>query len=323
MPDEEIVENAGGADTNNAQGDTSNSEQPPDKGERKQPQFVGSQTGQPITSTPGEGEPKSSEGEGDQDGEEKPVMGHGGKEMSAEAISDRVDRERKKLLRKYFGTDDETEAEKQLASMKEPGKKLSPDELKEFERLRRLEESRARARMTQEQRYQNEMKGKDDRIAELETEIKTMRTDAAVNEQDTKIVEAASKHIESKYLKYARRDLADELNEMKVKRPEQFKKFGDAQLNRWFEKYSKENPQFAKVAEDLGDPEKKPAVASTGTPPTRRVVKTPSPPASPPAAEKDGPGVFNGKTVTPGKQNSMSKAELRAHMKAQGRTLPY
>lgn len=294
--------------------------------ERVQPKFVGSATGQPIDGSSSDEPTEDTDGGAKTDEEGKQVVGHGGKPMSSEAISDRVARERKKFLREYFGTEDEEEAAKRAAKLKQPGKHMSPDDLKEFERLKRIEQARQRTRQTQEQRTKTDIETRDARIKELETEIHTMRTDAAVSEQDQKIADAASEYVDPKFMRYAKRDLAEHLIDLKNDKPEQFKKFGEASLKRWFEKYAKENPQFAKQAEaSTGDPSPPAATTpapSSSTVPKRVVVKSPAPKAPPKPAPKDTASTVGGKTIAPG-PNSMSKTELRAHLKSQGRRLPW
>jgi hypothetical protein len=123
-------------------------------------------------------------------------------------------------------------------------------------------------------------------------------------------------------MRYAKRDLAEYVNDLKETKPEQFAKFGPKQLERWFEKYSQEKPAFAAKKEEVPATH---APASNGaTKPVRKPVTTTTRQARPPApAEKDGNGVFKGKTVKAGQPNSMNKSELREYYRSIGRKTPY
>lgn len=319
------------------------------EGQQQQPPpktaFVGSATGQSLAASgdpgaaspdeenleSGEGDDTTTEG-GEGEGKDGKVVGHGGKPMSQEAIAERTQRAIRANQRKLFGTTDEEEIKKIIERGKAKGNVMSDDQQKEYERLKRLEESRQRARMTAEQRRAKELEERDAQIAELKEQLKERDTQEAVRKQDAVITEAASPYIDDKYMKHARRDLGAHLLELQKEKPEQFAKFGPTQLKRWFEKYAQDYPAFAKQQEETttttttegGDGDGKPATTSTPSRPVRRPVTTTGKQARPPApAPKDGPGMFKGKTVKPGQPNSMTKAELREYMKSQGRKLNY
>lgn len=312
---------------------------PPGVTTTTQPQFVGSATGQPITTPAAEGTPPAA-GAGDPPDEapaaddgagtstetsegEAPVVGHGGREMSGEAISARVERANKKQLREIFGTDDPDQIKAIVAKGKESGTVRTPAEQEEFDRLKRQESARTRARLTQQQRSDADIKTKDARILELEGQITRRDQDVAVSEQDSVINEAAQGHIEPGLMRHVRRDLAAHLTELQTSNPAAFAKFGPRQLGRYFERYAVDNPSFAvKAAQEEGSA---PAPATPSKPaPVKRQVTTTKTHARPPApSAPDGPGSFNGKVVKPGQPNSMNKQELREYAKTQGHKLNY
>lgn len=298
---------------------------------RQQPQFVGSATGAAISQAPVE-EPVVEEEvneEVETPAEEtpvepaaaKPVIGHGGKEMSAEAIAERVDRANKKLLRELTGTDNMEEAKKLVAKAKAAGKSLSDADAKEFERLKRLEEVRKRSRMTDEQRRAEEGKAKEDRIAALEAQLKEREQNDIVRSQDQVITSAATQHIDPDMLEDAKERLRRHVRDLQKDSPELFAKFGAKDIEKWFKKLATDKPKFAKEAPAAKVETPAPVAAK---PAEKRVVTTTKQPPRPPAAApKDGPGMYKGKIVKPGQPNSMNKAELREYAKMNNIRLNY
>jgi hypothetical protein len=307
------------------------------------PQFVGSSTGAPLQSAPVAAEPSEvdsvateevgktvepgtedvSDG-GSESQAAAAVVGHGGKAMGPEAIAERVERMRRKQLRELFGTDNEEEIKKIVARGNAKGIVISDEQQREFDRLKRLEEVRKRARLTAEQRTQKELEERDKEIETLRTQLKERDTQEAVKQQDQVIQEAAAPFIDAAYMKYARRDLAEYLNELKTSNPEQFGKFGAKQLERWFQKYSTDRPAFAKPGNPVVKEPEATAPPTPSAPTVRKVVTTTKTNARPPApAVVDGPGVWKGKTVKAGQPNSMNRAELREYAKAHNLKIGY
>lgn len=240
------------------------------------------------------------------------VVGHGGKEIPPEAISKRVDRGRRQLLRELFGTDDIVKA-KQLAAVAKSKSSLNNEQMREYERLRRAEEARKRARLTEDQRRAKDLEERNQKIAELEAQIQATKESEVIRSQDQIIAEAASQYIDPKFLRFAKQDFRAALLEMKEQSPEKFAKFGVQQINKWFEKYASDNEVFQRKQES--DQQSQGSVVKK---PIRRVVTTTSKSQrTPPQSVPDGPGVFRGKTVRPG-PNAMSNRELREYAKAQG-----
>lgn len=244
--------------------------------------------------------------------------------MSEEAISARVQRALRKQLRDMFGTEDSEEAKKIAERGRKPVKELSPEEQKEFDKLRRDAAARRRGRMTQEQRLRSEIEERNATINKLQEENRGLREDNVSREQDARIDAIAAPFIDPADMRYVRRDLGDFLRDLRKNNPDKFKKFGDKQLANWFEAYAQEHPKFAKKAEEPPPPPAEPPPA--GDPPKPRVVRTvtttrmpartPSPDKSPKA-----PGTERGKTIRPG-PNQMSKDEVREAFRKHGVRYP-
>jgi hypothetical protein len=252
------------------------------------------------------------------------VLGHGGKPMTEEAISERVERSRKSLLRDLAGTDDPEEVKKLIAKGKELGA-FNKDQAEEYTRLKRQEEARKRARQTEQERVNADLATKDARIKQLEVQLKEQQQTELVHQQDSVISGAAQGYVAAQYMKHAKRDFAEAMVELFKKDAESFKKFGVKQTERWFEKWAKENPGLAKPAVDpsangVDQASGAPVVPAAGTKPVvKRTVTTTKAPARPPApAGADQAGSFKGKTVKPGQPNSMTKQELNEYMRSQG-----
>jgi hypothetical protein len=250
------------------------------------------------------------------------VVGHGGKEMSQQAISERVERAQRRQLRELFGTDDIAKA-KEIAERGKQTDGMTPEDRKEFERLKRVEEARARSRQTQEQRVQQTLQTKEQRISELETELKQVKNQQLVQQQDATISNVAAEFIDGSFLKYARRELQDHIVALKNSDPDALKKFGPKDLKKFFQKLATEQPAFAKKPEEASTTTSetettKPSVVRRPVTSGKGQPRPPNPPVAP-----DGPGMYKGKTIRPGQPNSMSNAELRAYMRETGQKLPY
>ena len=245
------------------------------------------------------------------------VVGHGGKEIPPEAVSQRIERERRKLLRELTGKDVSSIEEAKAEISKG---KMSDADKRELERLKRLEETRKRARLTNEQRVTQDLQAKEAEIAELKEQIRKRDEQVLIEQQDKSIAELSTAYIEPSMFKYAKRDLAEHLNNLQESDPEKFAKFGKSQMERWFQTYAKSNPQFAKKNEQAETKAKPTESAKV----VRKVVTTSKNGNSPPPkANVETEGMYKGKTVKPGLPNSMNKAELREYARVKGVRLGY
>lgn len=296
--------------------ETSTQQEPTKPAEKPTSGFVGSSTGQPLTS--GSEPEKTDDNQGTEQSGNPKVIGRGGQEMSEEAISQRVERSIRSKFRALMGREATEEEVKQVIQKGLNAPNLTKEDVANYERLKRAEEARKRARQTQEERTNSELKKKDEELAALRQQLKERDERALVERQDASINEAAGQYVDTAYLNYARRDFAEAMVKLSKEDPEQFKKYGQKQVQRWFEKWAKEHPALAKAAESQES--QKP----TGEQPQeRKVVQRPitttKSAARPPASSSvDAPGMYKGKTVKPGLPNSMNKQELAEYMRSQG-----
>ena len=98
------------------------------------------------------------------------ATGAGGAKLEGDALAQRLARERNKVLKEHYGTDDPAEIAKIKAGYEEAKAAAS--------KAKRLSDARKRARMTQEQRVQETVAEKDARIKELEGRIETIHNDS-------------------------------------------------------------------------------------------------------------------------------------------------
>jgi hypothetical protein len=281
--------------------------------------FVGSATGGSLAagSTPAASDAAS--------GQQPPAVGHGGAQMSPEAISERVARAERSVLKKIFDEDIDVETAKALVAKAKGKTLLSDEEKKEFDRLRRLEEIRKRSRQTEAQRIEAAMKEKDEENKRLKAQLKERETGEVLRKQDEIVVTTATSYVDPKFVKYAKRDFAEFVNTLAKEDPAKFAKFDQKATDKWFAEYAKTNPQFAKpAAPPAGASEGSAGASGQGgakppSQPTKRVVTTTKTGARPPAAPvNSGAGSLTGKTPKPGLPNSMNKSELRQYMQSKG-----
>ena len=306
---------------------------------RQQPQWRGTADGAPIASNepPGGSQSASTGGEADRsasggqqgEGQQPQVMGRGGP-MSEEAIADRVARDRKKWLRETFGTEDEAEAKKRMQQLEAEAEQRRKDQA-DLDRYRQAEEKRKREQMSREERLQADLQKEREKRAQLETQLREKEENEVVSQQDQVIRDEAVRHVDDRYVKYARRDLAEHFRQLPEKDQ---KSFGPTQLKKFMREWAKDNPAMARQA-DAGkgngqaqQGEGQPAQPAKPKPQPRRAPMATSRAnpsrGAPPEAGKGGPDIVAGKTVKPGLPNSMSKAELNQHYREQfGRSKPW
>lgn len=249
------------------------------------------------------------------------VQGARNQQLSETSLKERLERERKSaetaFFKEHYGTTDPAE----IAKIKAERENTS----KEYERLKRAEESRQKARLTEQQRLEQDLKKRDERIAALETQLKEQKRTIVADKQDAVISGLVNGKVRPERMKFFRSDLAAHIRGLT---PEKQKQFNAKTLEKFVSNYLEEYPEFAVPAKP---PKTEPAADKKPPAPAPRVVrpltsgaKTPAPRAAvgaaPQTPSKDGP--TGGKTVKPG-PNQMTKAELRAHYQKLGKQMPY
>ena len=244
------------------------------------------------------------------------VLGRGGTQVPPESVAARIDRERRRLLREEYGTDDMT----RVAQIREQRK----SEAERFKALSTAEEARQREAMTAQQRLEADLAKERERVVALETQIRELKEAQVIDRQTAQLTEIASKHIDPSLAEWALSRFQRHLREMPV---EQIKRLTPRAIDRWFAKFAEDNPRARKElptgsakAPDQAParvepaPEKQPRRVPLATTPARAGgAPKPRAPGGPAPA-----GTVGGKTLKPGLPNSMTRAEVQEFMKSKG-----
>ena len=247
-------------------------------------------------------------------------------EVSETAIADVRRRERRKLLREEYGTDNEEEVariKKQRAEEADQRKR----EAEELATFKAAEDERKRASQTDLERVTDELTKSKERVQQLERELADTKRQVIVVKQDAVLSQKIASHrFKASRAKYVLRDMAEYVHALPKKEQE---KFGDREIDRWLRKYAAENPDFLEPAPAApaaaagageageggeGTPKPRPAAPAAPARPIRRPVGADKrPPQQRPAPVTDVK-----KTFAPGKANSMTDAEVKAELKRRG-----
>jgi hypothetical protein len=244
-----------------------------------------------------------------------PVLGRGGTALPPESVAQRVDRERRKLLREEYGTDDAARVEQIRAQRKADAARLQG--------LAEAEDARKREAMTAQQRLEADLAKERERAVTLETRLKTLEEERVMERQSSQLHDLASKHVDPSLVDWALIRFQRYVQSAPV---DQIKRLTPRAIERWFEKFVSENPKAKREAAaptPAPTPDQAPAkVAPAPEKPPRRVPLATStaarggaPTPRAPAAQA---GAVAGKTIKPGLPNSMTKAEVNAYLATKG-----
>ncbi len=183
------------------------------------------------------------------------VVGHGGAAIPEEHVSqirrEAAARERKRLWKDEYGTDDEEEV-----------KKIRVQRQEQIDKAKKLEEDREKARLaelSENERLKSELATERQQRAEekarLERERDSHKGQLELERQDQLVTGLAVKHVAPKFLKTAKVEFGeylDTLNKTELAAVDQ------KATEKWFADYVKKNPEFAppkatpaKTAEEL------------------------------------------------------------------------
>jgi len=245
------------------------------------------------------------------------VVGTGGA-ISPDRVSQVRERARRAALREAFGTDDPKKIEAIRAEREKEAESIKA-EREELARLRTEEETRKRERMSEQEKVQADLEAAREETKKYKAELEQLRSDTAYREQDKQISSIAEKHIDPEMIEFVTDRFAryvQTLPKTKVKRikPED--------VESWFSDFVKKNPKYAKPVDTTGQPpanvvEAKPAKRRVPVRTTRQPIGG-KPSAQPVPSAQNTPDRSAGKTVLPGRKDSMTKGELRDHLKSKG-----
>jgi hypothetical protein len=194
----------------------------------------------------------------------------------------------KEWLTERYGTDDQEEIAKwhaEKAKLSEEAEKRKRDEMTEVERHRADLARSEQATLEWKQKYQQ------------------ARRAAAYERQNSTIKTIASAHVDPRYVESAVVMLA---RHVKMLSPDKKKSFGKPEVTKWFTEFVKEQPAFGKEQPKPREVKQEPV--TTGASPAETAAQ-PKPIASAVAA---------GKTLSPGKPNSMSPEEVTKWKQSKG-----
>ncbi len=195
-------------------------------------------------------------------------------------------------------------------------------QLAELAQLKQLQQEAERAKLSELDRYKADIADRDAKLAALNAELVQEREKATYANQDAQVRSLAAEVIAPRFIKAARVDFAEYLGSLS---PAQQKRITEREVKAWFSKYAKENPDFAAQAGTPAAGGTKTTPAAGAKPVVRRPLSNGVSPRGPGAASitpGSDPSVAGGKTVKPGKANSMSREEVRAFAATQGVRMP-
>lgn len=244
------------------------------------------------------------------------VVGRGG-DIPEERVSEIKARERRKLLKEIYGTEDEDQAAVVRADREKKIKRAEEFELEqEKARLANLSEL---DRLKEELRIEREQRASEK--TRLESQLTGTKTELEVERQDMMIGGIAGKHIAPKFLKTAKVEFGEFVDTLTKK---QLEELDQKRIDKWFRDYAKENPEFApkgtapaKTQEEIDAEEK--ARKAAGTPPKRVAIGAPRgavqrrPVVATPPQAQTGKDTWKGKKV-----KDLNRAELAEFKKSRG-----
>lgn len=234
-------------------------------------------------------------------------------EMTTAALNARLERARR-----------QGEQEARAKVLAELGVK-SPEELQaERKRLAELQAEREKAereKMTREEQLAKDLEAERAKRAKLEAELQAASSKATFAQEDSRITQIAMKYvapsaIKLKAAKIAYAEYVASLTDAQRKR------LNEAATDRWFRRFIKQEPDFARNSAAAAAPATSPAPAAkpaAAAPAARKPISSPTQRQAPaPASASKNPSVTaTGKTPKPGLPNSMNQKELREYMAAQ------
>jgi len=215
------------------------------------------------------------------------------KDVPNEALQARLQRVKRREREKLLADLGITEPSKHKAAMDELAK------------LRAEKEERERESMTREQALDADLAKEREKSTALEKQLLELHRANIAREQEKRVQDVASKYLTPKGYKYARVDYIEYLSGLtKSERA----RVSSASIDRWFQDFARENPEFAIAApsDEQGD---RPPAKQRPTPPTKhaqRVRKV----APTPVVDAADASLINGKTARAGRANSMTKQDI-------------
>lgn len=172
-----------------------------------------------------------------------------------------------------------------------------------FDAQRRQQEEAERAKLSEVERYKADLKARDEELAAIKLDRDAKQREATVAKIEVLSRSAATPHIADELYEDARARLQRYVDKL----PERDRRRFDADdAAEFYKDLAKKIPRFARD---------RPAAPKPAVPPTRRPLTTGAPPARttvPAGSQAKQPDATGGKTMAPGKPNSMTAEEVAA-----------
>jgi len=229
-------------------------------------------------------------------------------DLTPRGLKNRLTRAKNSVLKERFGT---TDVDSIVAKLKK---------LEEFEEK---EAKAKKEKMDKEERLAAEKAEAEDRAAKAEARAKAVEEERAVEKEGTRLKGLCEDQIKPKYWRHVKADLAEWIlngEDGEPRSPKEIRALKDKDIKKWLGNYLKDNPEFsagaaadaAKAAKEEKDKKKG---LNTGA--DNDDEKTGTDGDTDPSVDP-----ATGKTLKPGRPNSMTKAEAQAFLRKKGIELP-
>lgn len=237
-------------------------------------------------------------------------------EISPSAFKKRLERHGKAQLKQLFGTDNVEE----IMEMK-----------RQNEEFKAKQEADRLAQMTESERYRTQMEQEKANAAHWKTQYETYVETQALREQDQQMTKLASAYVNPKCMNYMMMEFATHLQGVEESEIGEPAAYADA----WFKSYITANPEFGlQQPQTQVDPEAQARAAAAGAAAQQAVQGAPQGTPPKPVTQMLNNGInptanrppnatptnAQGKTLAKGFPNSMTDAEAREYMRANGYT---
>lgn len=249
----------------------------------------------------------------------QPVVGSGGSKLSSETLTTRLERERKRILKAEYGTTDQAEISRIKAERAK--------QAEEYAALKAKQDEVDRQSMTEQQRLAADNETLKKQNAELNEKLTAMQERQVIDQQTNAVSKIAGTYVDPLMIEEALFSFQRHVSKLS---PDEVKRLTPRAIDRWFKNLAETKPGYKLrlAAGTTGDQKTDdpkiaaPAKVADPKPPVRRIALTtsnqPKGGAAKPAPKAPAAGTVAGKTVRPGQPNSMSRAELNAHLKSKG-----
>lgn len=230
----------------------------------------------------------------DEDSLKKIVDKDGHIRMPYKSFKTRIQRADKASLKKIFGTDD-----------RDAIIKLKND----YEQMLQERENSRRAQMKEDERLREDLKKAEERASAAEKRHEEYQLEQEIDRSDRAVNTKVAKQVKAEYLDDAVSALARHVVKLGAEGAEGF---GEKEIDDWLKEQLEKKPAWSAEAKE---PVK---VEPAKVEPTKKPLTTGGTVAKPAAAPTSSSAATQGKTASPGKQNSMTSAEYQAYLRERG-----